>query len=44
MPNGHLVSRSSDYIIYSVEAKNIDEVVETFGPCMRSLPVFPFSC
>lgn len=35
MPNGHLVSRSSDYIIYSVEAKNIDEVVETFGPSTK---------
>ena len=34
MRNGHLVSRASDYIIYSVEAKNIDAVVRTFGPCM----------
>lgn len=34
MPNGHLVSRGSDYIIYSVEAKNIDAIVKTFGPCM----------
>jgi hypothetical protein len=34
MPNGHLVSRGSDYIIYSVEAKNIDSVVKIFGPCM----------
>lgn len=31
---GHLVSRVSDYIIYSVEAKNIDAVVKQFGPCM----------
>lgn len=35
MPNGHLVSRCSDYIIYSVEAKNIDEVVKTFGPSTK---------
>jgi hypothetical protein len=34
MASGHLVSRASDYIIYSVEAKNIDAVVKTFGPCM----------
>ena len=34
MQNGHLVSRCSDYIIYSVEAKNIDAVVKAFGPCM----------
>ncbi|EON64823.1 prephenate dehydrogenase (NADP+) [Coniosporium apollinis CBS 100218] len=35
MPNGHLVSRSSDYIIYSVEAKKIDEVVAKFGPSTK---------
>jgi hypothetical protein len=35
---GHLVSRISDYIIYSVEAKNIDAVVKLFGPCMRYPP------
>lgn len=33
--SGHLVSRASDYIIYSVEAKNIDEVVATFGPSTK---------
>lgn len=33
-PNGHLVSRISDYIIYSVEAGVIDKVVEMYGPCM----------
>jgi len=33
MANGHLVSRCSDFIIYSVEAKNIDAVVKAFGPC-----------
>jgi hypothetical protein len=37
MQNGHLVSRCSDYIIYSVEAKNIDAVVKAFGPCMLIL-------
>lgn len=35
MPSGHFVARSSDFIIYSVEAKNIDAVVKTFGPCTR---------
>jgi prephenate dehydrogenase (NADP+) len=34
MQSGHFVSRCSDYIIYSVEAKNIDAVVKAFGPCM----------
>jgi hypothetical protein len=36
MRTGHFVSRCSDYIIYSVEAKNIDAVVRAFGPCMLS--------
>jgi hypothetical protein len=40
MTSGHLVSRASDYIIYSVEAKNIDAVVKTFGPCMAVHIVF----
>lgn len=31
--NGHLVSRASDYIIYSVEAASIDKVVAQYGPC-----------
>ncbi|KAF2115849.1 hypothetical protein BDV96DRAFT_574636 [Lophiotrema nucula] len=35
MRNGHLVSRASDYIIYSVEAKNIDAVVRNFGPSTK---------
>ncbi|KAI9852392.1 MAG: prephenate dehydrogenase (NADP(+)) [Vezdaea acicularis] len=30
-PNGHLVSRKSDYIIYGVEAENIGEVVAQYG-------------
>jgi prephenate dehydrogenase (NADP+) len=32
--NGHLVSRQSDYILYSVEAELIDAVVAQYGPCM----------
>ncbi|KAF4552290.1 Prephenate dehydrogenase-like protein [Elsinoe fawcettii] len=35
MKNGHLVSRSSDYIIYSVEAENIDRVVSIYGPSTK---------
>jgi len=31
--NGHLVSRRSDVIFYSVEAEYIDQVVKTYGPC-----------
>ncbi|QPG74518.1 prephenate dehydrogenase (NADP(+)) [Brettanomyces nanus] len=31
MKNGHYVSRLSDYIIYSVEAENIDKIVATYG-------------
>lgn len=31
--NGHLVSRASDYIIYSVEAATIGKVVAQYGPC-----------
>ena len=36
MPNGHLVSRCSDYIIYSVEAEHIENVVSLYGPCKSS--------
>nr|POF04072.1 putative prephenate dehydrogenase [nadp(+)] [Quercus suber] len=35
LKNGHLVSRSSDWIMYSVEAKNIDAVVATYGPSTK---------
>ncbi|KAF2458020.1 prephenate dehydrogenase, partial [Lineolata rhizophorae] len=35
LANGHLVSRCSDFIIYSVEAKNIDAVVAEFGPSTK---------
>lgn len=31
LKNGHLVSRISDYIIYSVEAENIGKIVEMYG-------------
>ncbi|KAF1826748.1 Prephenate dehydrogenase [Dissoconium aciculare CBS 342.82] len=34
-PNGHSVSRSSDWIMYSVEAKNIDAVVARYGPSTK---------
>ncbi|EMR70818.1 putative prephenate dehydrogenase protein [Eutypa lata UCREL1] len=33
--NGHLVSRASDYIIYSVEAAVIDRVVAVYGPSTK---------
>lgn len=32
-PDGHGVSRSSDFIMYSVEAEFIDRVVAQYGPC-----------
>ncbi|EPS41305.1 hypothetical protein H072_4804 [Dactylellina haptotyla CBS 200.50] len=35
LENGHLVSRCSDYIIYSVEAENIDTVVKLYGPSTK---------
>lgn len=34
-PNGHLVSRASDYIIYNVEAASIDKVVALYGPSTK---------
>lgn len=33
--NGHLVSRASDYIIYSVEAASIGRVVAQYGPSTK---------
>ncbi|RPD80483.1 Prephenate dehydrogenase [Lentinus tigrinus ALCF2SS1-7] len=33
--DGHLVSRVSDYIVYSVEAEYIDRVVAEFGPSTK---------
>ncbi|SMQ47722.1 unnamed protein product [Zymoseptoria tritici ST99CH_3D7] len=35
LQNGHLVSRSSDWIMYSVEAKNMDSIVGQFGPSTK---------
>ncbi|ORZ39469.1 prephenate dehydrogenase [Catenaria anguillulae PL171] len=35
LANGHLASRRSDWIIYSVEAKFIDAVVKQFGPSTK---------
>lgn len=34
-PNGFYVSRISDYIIYSVEAENIDKIVSLYGPATK---------
>lgn len=31
--DGHYVSRTSDFIIYSVEAEHINKVVAQYGPC-----------
>ncbi|RPA97865.1 Prephenate dehydrogenase [Choiromyces venosus 120613-1] len=33
--NGHLVSRTSDYIMYAVEAELIDTVVAAYGPSTK---------
>ncbi|GBC09756.1 hypothetical protein RclHR1_00910006 [Rhizophagus clarus] len=33
--NGHAVSRQSDFIIYSVEAENIEKVVAEYGPSTK---------
>ncbi|KAI1618065.1 prephenate dehydrogenase [Exophiala viscosa] len=35
LPNGHLVSRASHWIIYSVEAEIIDKVVAEYGPSTK---------
>ncbi|KAH0837162.1 putative prephenate dehydrogenase [NADP(+)] [Fonsecaea pedrosoi] len=35
LPNGHLVSRASDWIIYSVEAELIDKIVAEYGPSTK---------
>lgn len=34
-PNGHLVSRVSDWIVYSVEAEIIEDVVKEYGPSTK---------
>ena len=33
--NGHYVSRVSDYIIYSVEAANLDKIISLYGPSSK---------
>ena len=33
LENGHLVSRISDFVIYSVEAAYLNTAVATYGPC-----------
>lgn len=33
--NGHYISRSCDFIIYSVEAENIDGIVAQYGPSTK---------
>ncbi|KAF8427896.1 hypothetical protein EV426DRAFT_699973 [Tirmania nivea] len=33
--NGHYMSRASDYIMYSVEAENIEKVVGAYGPSIK---------
>lgn len=35
LKNGHYVLRISDYIIYSVEAENIDKIVSIYGPLTK---------
>lgn len=39
--DGHGVSRRSDYVIYCVEAENIDRVVQAYGPCKPPSSLFP---
>lgn len=38
LKDGHQVSRISDFIIYSVEAEFISQVVSLYGPCKRIQP------
>lgn len=33
--NGHYVSRVSDYVIYSVDAANLDKIISTYGPSTK---------
>lgn len=42
LKDGHAVSRSSDFIMYSVEAEFIVDVVKEYGPCELSLSYVPF--
>jgi len=43
MPDGHAVARSSDFIVFSVEAEFIEKVVAEYGPCMFFPPVTHFT-
>jgi prephenate dehydrogenase (NADP+) len=36
LPDGHHVSRTSDFIIYSVEAEYLEAIVAQYGPCAPS--------
>lgn len=38
LQDGHLVSRVSDWIIYNVEAGNIDKVVAMYARCKNGVP------
>lgn len=35
VPNGYLVSRASDLIIYSVDAQNLEKIVAQYGPATK---------
>jgi len=37
MLDGHAVSRSSDFIVYSVEAEFLEKVVAQYGPCKHPI-------
>jgi hypothetical protein len=41
LKDGHQVSRISDFIIYSVEAEFISQVVSTYGPCEYDAQIKP---
>lgn len=43
LPDGHAVSRSSDFIMYAVEAEFIDRVVEKYGPCAEIYHAIEYS-
>lgn len=43
MRDGHAVSRSSDFIMYSVEAEFIDKIAAEYGPCTYVALMNPFT-
>jgi hypothetical protein len=43
-PDGHGVARSSDWIMYAVEAEFIDSVVAQFAPCTQRIAFFLSPC